>query len=94
MLLTIGLPVTYNAVKKMQEKTSTSKIQGDNPYSNSTEEKTPSNNISISEEYAHEEFQDFSISLVQVSTAFIHAHEATYLAFHKELHCPPPNILS
>lgn len=95
MVLTIGLPVAYNSLKKIKETTAASKCKNDNPYSNSTEEKAPNNNtISVTEEYAHEEHHDFSFIPHQISIAFIHAHEGIYQAFHKELHYPPPNFLS
>lgn len=92
MLLTVGLPITYNSVNKIKNDT----CQGNtcdntNPYSNSTEEKTPSNSLGISEEYVHETHYEVHLSPFQVSIAHIHAHEATYVAYHGELHCPPPN---
>jgi len=95
MLLTVGLPITYNSVNKIKSDISQGKTKTNdntNPYSNSTEEKTPSNgSLGISEEYVHEAHYDVHLSPFQVSEAYIHAHEATYVAYHGELHCPPPN---
>lgn len=93
MLLTIGLPVTYNSIKELR-KSLTQKEMSDNPYSNTTEEKTPSNNLTISEEYVHNHHHDLDMFPEQISTAYIHAHEAIYKAFHEELHYPPPNLIS
>lgn len=97
MLLTIGLPVSYGAVKKMKESSAHSKASqsdNDNPYSNSTEEKTPCNSLTVNEEYVHLYHCDFGLSPVNTDFSFMHTHEATYIAFHGELHCPPPNLLS
>jgi hypothetical protein len=92
LLLTVGLPVTYGAVKMSKSQTSQSETCDNNPYSNTTEEKTPSNSLSISEEYVHETHNDLHLPPQQITVAYIHAHEATYKAYHGELHCPPPNV--
>ncbi|MFT4095044.1 MAG: hypothetical protein QM640_15540 [Niabella sp.] len=94
LLLTVGLPVTYHAVKKMKEQVAQNKSNDTNPYANSTEEKTPCNSLSVSEEYVHEHQHDFTLFPQQISIAYIHAHEAVYKAYHGELHYPPPNLLS
>lgn len=100
MLLTIGLPITYSSVKKIKadianSKANNSKSDNDyNPYSNSTEEKTPANSNTVNEEYVHFDHHDFHLSFSQATLAYIHTHEATYTAYHGELHCPPPNLLS
>jgi len=91
LLLTIGLPVTYNSLKAIRADITQSDSCDKNPYSNSTEERTPSGGVSINEEYVHEMRYDLHLPPQQVSVAYIHAHEATYVAFHGELHCPPPN---
>lgn len=91
VLLTIGLPVTYSSVAKLKAATSKNKISDKNPYSNSTEEKTPNNTVTFSEEYVHISNHEPPLSLFQVSVAYLHAHEATYVAFHGEMLCPPPN---
>ncbi|WP_346239259.1 hypothetical protein ABDK00_006070 [Niabella insulamsoli] len=91
LLLTIGLPISYNAIMDMKSSTAQTENCNKNPYSNATEEKTPSNTLTISEEYVHEDHSDVQLPLQQISIAYIHAHEATYVAYHGELHCPPPN---
>lgn len=91
MLLTIGLPITYNSVNKIKNDISQGNTCDNNPYSNSTEEKTPSNSLNLAEEYVHNTHHEVHLSPFQVSIAYIHAHEATYIAYHGELHCPPPN---
>lgn len=90
-LLTIGLPLTYGS-KAMKDNVTQGNACDKNPYSNATEEKTPSGAVSISEEYVHEMRHDLHLPPQQVSIAYIHAHEATYVAYHGEQHCPPPNI--
>lgn len=92
LLLTVGLPVTYSAVARMKACTSQHESTDKNPYSNTTEEKTPSNNLSISEEYVHDARHDLNPPGSPITMAYRHAHEATYIAYHGELHCPPPNI--
>ncbi|GAB3427773.1 hypothetical protein GCM10027516_33150 [Niabella aquatica] len=91
MLLTIGLPVTYNSLSKIKSDIAQGNTGDNNPYSNTTEEKVPSNSLGISEEYVHDTHYDLHVSPYQLSIAYIHAHEATYVAYHSELHCPPPN---
>jgi hypothetical protein len=62
-----------------------------NAFSNTTEEKNPGSNNSLSEEYLH----DYHISHYFFSAASqYHKCEdaGTYIAFHGELLVPPPNI--
>lgn len=95
VLLTVGLPVTYNAVKNLKSNIAKGNKSDNGPYSNTNEEKTPSStNISVNEEYTHHAHHDFNITATQISIAYIHAHEATYRAYHGELHYPPPNFWS
>ncbi len=91
MLLTVGLPVTYSSVAQWKKVSAPSDVADKNPYSNSTEEKAPKNSLTLSEEYVHGSDYESSLALFQVSVAYIHAHEATYVAFHGEMLCPPPN---
>lgn len=61
-----------------------------NPFGNTTEEKAPSSS-SFSEEYLHDNHKSeyfFSIS----SQYHMSENADTYIAFHGELHVPPPNI--
>ncbi len=93
-LLTIGLPITYSSVKAAKDNVAQGNACDKNPYSNTTEEKTPSGTISVSEEYVHETRHDLHLPPHQISIAYIHAHEATYVAYHGEQHCPPPNAVA
>lgn len=95
LLLTIGLPLAYSPVQSLSKNADQSSAASNkNPYSNSTEEKTPSaGSISITEEYVHETRCDLHLPAHQISIAYIHAHEATYVAYHGELHYPPPNLI-
>ncbi|MGE9313729.1 hypothetical protein ACLOAU_18900 [Niabella sp. CJ426] len=94
LLLTIGLPVTYSSTKAIKNNAAHGNACDKNPYSNSTEEKTPSGTVSVSEEYVHETRHDLHLPPHQISIAYIHAHEATYVAYHGEQHCPPPNAVA
>ncbi len=94
LLLTIGLPVTYSSVMAIKNSATHGNACDKNPYSNTTEEKTPSGTVSVSEEYVHETRHDLHLPPHQISIAYIHAHEATYVAYHGEQHCPPPNAVA
>ncbi|MCH5598171.1 hypothetical protein [Niabella ginsengisoli] len=86
------MPITYSSVVSMKNSTAQGETCNKNPYSNTAEEKTPSNSLSISEEYVHNVHSDLHLPIQQITIAYIHAHEATYTAYHGELHCPPPNV--
>jgi hypothetical protein len=61
-----------------------------NPFGNNTEEKAPGNS-SFSEEYLHDHHNAghfFSIALQYHKCE----NAGTYIAFHGELHVPPPNV--
>lgn len=90
--LTVSLPFVYEARLLLTERTETSGKDQSNPLAGATEEKTPSNpTITITEEYLHQGACDLSLTGLQKNCAYLHAHEATYIAFHPELHAPPPN---
>ena len=92
LLLTIGLPVTFSSVQALKAKTTQSDNSSKNPYSNSTEEKTPNNNIGYNEEYVHNVHYDFHLPPSQIANVYIDTNEAIYVAYHGEMHCPPPNL--
>ncbi|MEE6186775.1 MULTISPECIES: hypothetical protein [Chitinophagaceae] len=92
MLLTIGLPVAYNTIKELKQSLTHSEVN-DGPYSNTTEEKTPSN-LNLSEEYVHDHHHHSPTLISLINGSYEHTHEAIYMAYHGELHCPPPNFLS
>lgn len=94
--LTISTPFVFAA---QQEKAPVQQVTDDmpvsteedtaNPFSSTTEEKAPSSTV-LSEEYLHDHQHDnyfFSIAL-----RFHKCENAdTYIAYHGELHVPPPN---
>ncbi len=92
ILLTVGLPVAFNTIKELKQDIAQTESTDNNPYSNTTEEKTTSNSIFLTKEYVHTGHEDVHIRPLQISMAYIHAHESTYTAFHGELHSPPPNF--
>lgn len=96
--LTISIPFVYAAQEKIDAKykTTTSanaannEEESSNPFANTTEEKTPGNSNSLSEEYIHE---PHSIEHFQTefSREYKIEHFATYIAFYGELLSPPPD---
>ncbi|HUR65864.1 MAG TPA: hypothetical protein VMZ03_05900 [Chitinophagaceae bacterium] len=100
--LTISAPFVFEsnqrlAAEKTQETTSalaTNDAAEDDtePFSNTTEEKAPSNPNTLSEEYLHhhDHSQYHMISLLDASL-YIHGDAGTYIAYHGELLVPPPN---
>ncbi|SDB98700.1 hypothetical protein [Niabella drilacis] len=92
--LTVSLPFVYEAKIRLAERTETRSKDRSNPLAGATEEKVPSNpTITITEEYLHHGMYDFSLTRLQKDNAYLHAHEGTYIAFHAELHAPPPNTM-
>ena len=62
----------------------------DNPLGNTTEEKTPTNSNTFSEEYLHEHHDNHYV--VTIISRYNKCDNAdTYHAFHGELLVPPPN---
>jgi len=91
--LTVSLPFVYEAKLRLTAQTETKSKDQSNPLAGATEEKVPTNpTITITEEYLHHGVYDFSMAEFQKDIAYLHAHEGTYIAFHAELHAPPPNI--
>lgn len=97
--LTISAPFVFAGQQKIakQEKVATngSPLAGTeeeaNPFGNTTEEKTPTSGSSFSEEYLHDHHKAeyfFSITLRYHKCE----NAGTYVAFHGELHVPPPNV--
>lgn len=60
-----------------------------NPYGNTTEEKAP-NGISIQEEFLHENHTSEYFLLLASQHPQLE-NPGIYIAFHGELHVPPPN---
>ena len=96
--LTISLPFVYNA-QQLAEFNMTSDAdmpsgeneeETDNPLANTTEEKTPKNISSMSEEYLHDSHSaDQYLSLT--SLEYIVEHVFMYNPFYGELISPPPD---
>ncbi len=96
--LTVSLPFvdaakTQIAYSLAEESGEVPVNNDNNPFANTTEEKTSGGNNTLSEEFLHE-------------TQYLHKHAersvyhnkcnhpALYIAFHGELFCPPPNTVS
>ena len=94
--LTISLPFVYGATQISEvSKSSTcaSPVEDndceDNPFANTTEEKT-SNNFSVSEEYIHDTHSEEQY-LFALCKEYKVEHFPTYIAFYGDLICPPPD---
>jgi hypothetical protein len=98
--LTVCLPVVYGAQQDKDnyaaaENLPTEEAPEDdstnNPFANTTEEKTP-NSVNIpSEEYLHDSHAADNYIAVP-STEYKLEHVPIYLAFHGELISPPPDV--
>ena len=97
--LTVSLPFVYSAKQLIEQNIAAdanlpfdeNEDETDNPFTNTTEEKT-SNNISLaSEEYIHDT-HSVEQYLVVLSTEYKIEHVSTYIAFYGELICPPPDV--
>jgi hypothetical protein len=94
--LTISAPFVYASQQEQAKIINTAHPLADsneeetsNPFGNTTEEKAPSS-TTFSEEYLHNHFvTDHFFSIILRS----HKSEnvGIYIAFHGELHVPPPN---
>jgi hypothetical protein len=62
-----------------------------NPLGNTTEEKKPSGNSSLSEEYLHHPHPE-SLFLTTITSHYSSENATVYSAFHGEVHVPPPNV--
>ena len=98
--LTISAPFVYAGQQKLaqQEKTTSNPVplacneeESSNPFGNTTEEKAPSGNNSVSEEYIHDhnKHDHFFSILLQFHKS---ENAGTYIAFHGELDVPPPDL--
>ena len=96
--LTMSISVVYRAQQHIaKEKIALSHNHfsndkaSDNPLSSTTEEKCSNSFNTLTEEYLHhhseEDFNSFSKNI----SDYHHGHEDTYIAFHGEMLCPPPN---
>jgi hypothetical protein len=96
--LTVSLPFVYDAQQatELNKSADTSgpaednEEETNNPFANTTEEKTSNNGISLSEEYLHDTHSPEHYLTVP-SIEYKVEHVSTYLAFHGELISPPPD---
>lgn len=90
--LCVSLPFVYEARQQLAQQTDSKERLPSNPLSGTTDEKVPpSPNLTINEEYLHTGDYDFSIAPALQNANYMHTHESIYIAFHPELHAPPPN---
>jgi hypothetical protein len=96
--LTVSIPFVYENQQQQalhnQMANPDSPLSGNeeetNPFSNTTEEKTPSS-TSFSEEYLHDHhIEDHFFSIAP--TRYKCENADTYIAFHGELLVPPPDL--
>ena len=97
--LTISAPFVFEQQEKMAKENSSSFVnfpiagneeEAANPFSGSTEEKAPKTLNTFSEEYLHDHNQ--SEYFLSIASKFHKGEDAaTYVAYHGELHVPPPN---
>ena len=92
--LTVSIPFVYAAQQKVaaeiaaSDKTDSDSNSDNNPFANTTEEKTPSGPNTLSE-YLHET-HSADHQIVAQRMHIHHIQVATYIAFHGELTGPPP----
>lgn len=96
--LTVSLPFVNGAQQTASQMEATAAglpadsndDDNDNPFANTTEEKTSNSSISLSEEYLHDSHsaeQYFAVPSIEYKVV----HASTYIAFHGELISPPPD---
>lgn len=94
--LTISLPIVYAAQQTAEQKkaiksgATSSEEESDNPLVNTTEEKTPGNSSSFSEEYLHDAHSSEHF-VTELSIEYRIEHFSTYIAFYGDLESPPPD---
>jgi hypothetical protein len=98
--LTVSLPFVNAAQQQATEQGSSASDnpltaeEGDNsnnPFGNTTEEKTSSNFNSLSEEDLHDA-HSYDHYVIVPSAEYKLEHVSTYIAFHGELISPPPDF--
>jgi len=99
--LTVSTPFVYqfqqkqieqNKIAKAEQSSATDTNEEEsNPFGNTTEEKNSNSNNTLTEEYLHElHIHDHFFSIVSLEHQ---SHNVdTYIAFHGELHVPPPDV--
>lgn len=96
--LTISAPFVFENQQKIAQQNCEAPVdfplapteEEANPFSGATEEKAPKTLNSFSEEYLHDNHR--SEYLFSISSRFHKGENAgIYVAYHGELHVPPPN---
>ena len=95
--LTVSLPFVYAAKQTIEQNMATdaenpsndNREDNEDPFANTTEEKT-SNNITVSEEYLHDNHSSEHY-LDVLSREYIIEQASTYIAFYGKLISPPPD---
>lgn len=93
--LTISAPFVYAGQQQIAKQSKVTATTADddnsaNPFGNNTEEKSPGNGSSLSEEYLHDHHH--AEHFFSIIFRFHKCENAdTYHAFHGELLVPPPN---
>jgi hypothetical protein len=89
--LTVSAPLVYEAQQEYAKQETGKSAEKDDggPFSNTTEEKSPSS-INMSEEYLHGLHDHFYKSDGKLSHQNRHSYDV-YVAFHGELISPPPD---
>lgn len=95
--LTVSIPFVFSAQQKIATEDAAKKGQTipkknstNNPFANTTEEKTPNGPNTLSE-YLHDVHSNEQL-LVIISQPDYFSEVATYLAYHGELTGPPPKL--
>jgi hypothetical protein len=97
--LTVSLPFVYSARQMVDVNSALNSsfpieendCESDNPFAGTTEEKTSTNLVSVSEEYLHETHSAEEY-LAALCKEYKIEHVATYIAFYGDLICPPPDF--
>lgn len=97
--LTVSFPIVYSAQQVAKQNSSvraggtskSDKDKTDNPFANTTEEKTSGNSNSFSEEYLHHTHSSVHYTTV-LSIEYTIEHFSTYIAFYGDLESPPPDL--
>lgn len=98
--LTVSLPFVNGAQQQATEQSSSAKADNplnsdeednNNPFANTTEEKTSNGFNTLSEEYLHDP-HSFDHYVIVPSVEYKLQHVSTYIAFHGELISPPPDF--
>jgi hypothetical protein len=96
--LTVSLPFVNGAQQSSKQTSSSTTMPIDtedddnNPFANTTEEKTSGSLNSIAEEYLHDAHHSFDLYVTAPSVEYKVENVSTYIAFHGELISPPPDV--